>query len=361
MGKAKGAKFKEKIKYSVDTRVKCPDCNEMIQVGFRGPSGLEEHQGKKQCQKTVRKKKNAEVLQRQQHMFTHFKPVVKVQTQPALPPSAVVTAPAPILASQGISSSWRVPSTSRSAQSLPDDAQREDPTTMALFGQDPSALVSADIPDDEVWETVDPVLNNLLGFGKTSAEISSMIRRGHYGMDGMCRFFEYLVCERGLNAGLLEGKVDRVMQAISLLSPDYNTIVWLDPLVPPSIAPTTTQSGDGLADWLAIGTSENPVDVDAHPIDPEPTDRRIHNNMKEKRSLTKKCIGIYIELPEGHSPYGSYPFGMHDVHAIPWDLHITGDRLSIQSIECEKRKSRDVEACHPCTILSSHPILTATH
>ncbi|KAG8913027.1 hypothetical protein FRC02_005699 [Tulasnella sp. 418] len=80
--------------------------------------------------------------------------------------------------------------------------------------------------------------------------------------------------------------------------------------------------------------------------------------MKEKRSLTNKCIGIYIELPEGHSPYGSYPFGMHDVHAIPWDLHITRDRLSIQSIECEKRKSRDVEACHPCTILSLHPILT---
>ncbi|KAG8916076.1 hypothetical protein FRC02_004238 [Tulasnella sp. 418] len=236
MGKAKGAKFKEKIKYSVDTRVKCPDCNEMIQVGFRGPSGLEEHQGKKQCQKTVQKKKNVEVLQRQQHMFTHFKPVVKVQTQPALPPSAVVTAPAPILASQGISSSWQVPSTSRSAQSLPDDAQRVlaplqlaitklpdtvpvggPNDTMALFGQDPSALVSADIPDDEVWETVDPVLKNLLGFGKTSAEISSMIRRGHYGMDGMCRFFEYLVCERGLNVGLLEGKVDRVMQAISLL------------------------------------------------------------------------------------------------------------------------------------------------
>jgi hypothetical protein len=45
-------KDKNKIKYCIDFKVECPLCKEMIPIGYAGPNGLTQHQGKKKCRAT---------------------------------------------------------------------------------------------------------------------------------------------------------------------------------------------------------------------------------------------------------------------------------------------------------------------
>jgi hypothetical protein len=53
-----------------------------------------------------------------------------------------------------------------------------DPTTQLLPGQD-------------AWEDlVDPTFNRAIGFVRTTVQISELIRRGSYGMDGLCDWME---------------------------------------------------------------------------------------------------------------------------------------------------------------------------
>jgi hypothetical protein len=47
-------------KYDVSTTVRCPLCEDDVQVGTAGPQGLEQHQGKKKCLASMAKKKQNE-------------------------------------------------------------------------------------------------------------------------------------------------------------------------------------------------------------------------------------------------------------------------------------------------------------
>lgn len=49
-------KDKDKITYSVDFKVGCPVCKEMIPVGYAGTIGHTQHQGKKKCRATCERK-----------------------------------------------------------------------------------------------------------------------------------------------------------------------------------------------------------------------------------------------------------------------------------------------------------------
>ena len=58
----------------------------------------------------------------------------------------------------------------------------------------PNSVVSDDLAvfagvhiqqDDKAWENLDPLLNQVVGYGATPETISQRIRRGKFGMDGM--------------------------------------------------------------------------------------------------------------------------------------------------------------------------------
>jgi len=85
--------------------------------------------------------------------------------------------------------------------------------SLAGFGGDPASLTQG-IPDLELWETWDPQLNALIP--QAIPELSPLVTRGKYGLIGLVRFFEHLVEDRKLDAGLLDGKIGRVLQAIDL-------------------------------------------------------------------------------------------------------------------------------------------------
>lgn len=68
----------------------------------------------------------------------------------------------------------------------------------------------------DAWEVLDPVLNNVLGWGRTAADIARDVRRGPMGLDGLMGLVERFVREYGLSGGLLEGKFRVLFEAISI-------------------------------------------------------------------------------------------------------------------------------------------------
>lgn len=85
---------------------------------------------------------------------------------------------------------------------------------------DPLAALSC-LPKDlifdgqDAWEdVVNPMLDRLLGFGMTKDDVHDLIRRGQYGMDGVFRYFHSCICDLDIHAGLLEGKIDCLVDAI---------------------------------------------------------------------------------------------------------------------------------------------------
>ncbi|KAH9010934.1 hypothetical protein EDB83DRAFT_378225 [Lactarius deliciosus] len=84
-----------------------------------------------------------------------------------------------------------------------------------LSGYDRSAALSVctDVPQDEVWENVNPGLDRILGFGRSREEIAAMVRCSWVGLRGLYEYLEVLVEEGGVVGGLLEGKVTALITA----------------------------------------------------------------------------------------------------------------------------------------------------
>jgi hypothetical protein len=67
---------------------------------------------------------------------------------------------------------------------------------LACFATHPQSLL---LPGQDIWEDViDPTYNHVLGFGRTTAEISGIIRQGKFGMDGVCSWTESCIEELGI-------------------------------------------------------------------------------------------------------------------------------------------------------------------
>lgn len=86
-----------------------------------------------------------------------------------------------------------------------------------LSGYNRSAALSlcTDVPQDEVWENVNPGLDRILGFGRPQEEIVAMIHHGREGLQGLYEYLEVLVEQGGIVGGLLEGKVAVLMVAMA--------------------------------------------------------------------------------------------------------------------------------------------------
>jgi hypothetical protein len=85
---------------------------------------------------------------------------------------------------------------------------------LARFSGDPTLEVEA---GGDPWESLDPVLNIVIGYGASVGEIAKIIRRGDHGMDGMYKWLEKCVVELKVDEGLLEMKVQRLIDAMVLL------------------------------------------------------------------------------------------------------------------------------------------------
>jgi hypothetical protein len=96
-------------------------------------------------------------------------------------------------------------------EALPQNVgEADDEHPLASFAGDPTGRVKA---GKDAWEKFDGPLNTLLQ--KSPHELQSLVRISEKGLNGLCRFLEYLVSYHHVSGYLLEGKISRLMQAMN--------------------------------------------------------------------------------------------------------------------------------------------------
>ncbi|KAF8633829.1 hypothetical protein AX15_001240, partial [Amanita polypyramis BW_CC] len=215
-----------KVVYEEDFHVKCPECHKMIQVGWAGPPGITQHQGKKRCQAT-KKAKAAEALtgrqptlfslgfSRENHQSSQWNGTTvassgvqgdQSETWQAMIISTTVNPnkKQPLSWSSNPDVAQLLTKLHNAAERLPGayyDALRPgDMNKLTDFIGHPTHLVSLDMPIDDVWELADPILNRALGFEQSQAELWMLIQQNRVGTVGLCNFMEYLLIEKHMES-----------------------------------------------------------------------------------------------------------------------------------------------------------------
>ena len=234
-------------KYDISTTVRCPLCDEEVQVGTAGPQGLNQHQGKKKCRANMEKKRQEEKKVKTLTLFsfmqhqdkrepTEAEVIRESERQEAASSSRIVVGPPatiPLSDMCGKPSGDKIPRRGKERKGCQEAWLLLDQLHTAignipcnvsegklgdeLAGYNRSAALTAcaEIPIDELWENVNPGLDRMLGFGRPMDEIQAIIRRGSLGVEGLFEFLEVLVEEGGVGGGLIEGKVSTLINAIN--------------------------------------------------------------------------------------------------------------------------------------------------
>ncbi|KAF9536471.1 hypothetical protein CPC08DRAFT_771554, partial [Agrocybe pediades] len=225
---------------------------------------------------------------------------------------------------------------------LPDTVQTATPNDyLARYASNPRDELD---DDSDVWEMADHALNVSFGFGKTAEEISSYVRRGQYGMDAVFQWMERLVKELGVSEALLEGKVERIIEALLLCGATKN----IARSVTTPVAPTEV------------------IDVDDEEFVPQ-TSSATQSSVKAKprAGQGKPCPGYQLLFPAGQSVYSSYCFYVHVLQDLPWSLNIDENKqLVLHSNECagcakvsKKGKETAPLPCTACANLENNAVL----
>jgi hypothetical protein len=217
----------------------CPDCLTRINCG---PSGLgnlkKQHQGTKVCKETQarlskkgKKKRDGNILS----FFTkpkaapvpstvnHSKPVQSHTLPPAASPSAISNAhwqaPAPTtipvlkpvlepIISDFLAKFHNL--IERLPDSIPEASEYD---KLAIFAGNPAAHDNPSLEGDELWEVVNPLLKEALGWAM-EGNMDEIIRRGRNGLDGLANFVKHFVVKRGVSIGLFEGKLSYLLSKV---------------------------------------------------------------------------------------------------------------------------------------------------
>jgi hypothetical protein len=97
------------------------------------------------------------------------------------------------------------------------------PSTVGLATSvDELAHFSGDLEEelqthDVPWEMVDRVLNCVVGYGRTTADIAGLIWRGPNSVDGLCNWLSVCIEKFNIDLALLEGKMKHLLDAMALL------------------------------------------------------------------------------------------------------------------------------------------------
>ncbi|KAH9016244.1 hypothetical protein EDB84DRAFT_1567344 [Lactarius hengduanensis] len=365
-------------------------------VGTAGPQGLVQHQGKKKCLATIKKKKQAAEIAKRPTLFSYLRREDSSRTVTDLAREAerketesssrVVVSQVAILktvmhasqckdldpsadlypcadlgldsvldvdldrawdldrdrnrdevrarvggceatpARRGCRDAWLLLDRLRDKiGKVPDDVLEEgegNEPSYELSGYNKAAALSicADVPQDELWENVNPGLDRILGFRRPQEEIVVMVCSSRVGLQGLYEYLEVLVEEGGVVGGLLEGKVTALLMAMELDHPRTATQALLPVPLP------------------IPGTRELPIEVlESKEMARTPARGSISSRKRSTRATkptTNPCSGAYLAMPDGVLPYSAYPFMLHEVFVLPWHVHLVGPRMSIQSIHC---------------------------
>ncbi|KAF8153671.1 hypothetical protein BJ912DRAFT_476922, partial [Pholiota molesta] len=229
---------------------------------------------------------------------------------------------------------------------------------LAQFAHPPTAFVEE---GQDPWEEViNPALDRVLGFGKNSDDIRALIRRGDYGMDGLYRYLKACISDLNIYAGLFEGKIRRLIDAMVELTPLHEPQMHEPRMHEPLKRPNMPNEV---------------IYVDSRA--PSPSPQNLPTPVPDASELSVvKCPGYLLALPDGASPFASYPFLLHTRYTLPWNVMVDSERLILYSKRCtetarvsSKGKEKTPLACHYCARLHDndivmgirHRILDGTH
>ncbi|KAH8978476.1 hypothetical protein EDB86DRAFT_3248975 [Lactarius hatsudake] len=368
-----GPVWSKGVKYDVTTTERCPLCEEEIKVGTAGPPGLVQHQGKKKCLATIKKKKQAaEIAKRPTFkLFSYLRREDSSRTATDLAREAERKETES--SSRVVVSQVAIPKTVMHASQCKDLDPSVDLYPCADLGLDSvldvdldqawdldrdrnrdevrarvrgckarpvrrgcrDAWLLLDRLHDEIGKVPDDVLEEgegneplyelsgynkaltILGFRRPQEEIVAMIRSSRVGLQGLYEYLEVLIEEGGIVGGLLEGKVTALLMAMELDHPRTATQALLPVPLPIS------------------GTRELPIEVlESKEMARTPARGSISSRKQSTRVMkptTNPCLGAYLAMPDGVLPYSAYPFMLHEVFVLPWHIHLVGPRMSIQS------------------------------
>lgn len=109
------------------------------------------------------------------------------------------------------------------------------------------------------------------------------------------------------------------------------------------------------------GTRELPIEVVESEDRTGKLERRSKLTRKQSTQITeameRPCTGAYLEMPDGVLPYSAYPFMLHEVYVLPWNIHLVDHRISIQSTHCAGVQETSSESCWACSQLLTHRIV----
>ncbi|KAF8213051.1 hypothetical protein K438DRAFT_1956489 [Mycena galopus ATCC 62051] len=105
------------------------------------------------------------------------------------------------------------------------------PSTLPMADQDnplsefvgqPTEYVSQTTPPSELWEELAPYFHWVFGYGMGPENRRRMVQRGSSGLDGTLRFLDYFICERGLEGGMVELKIEQLIEAVQSVLDENN-------------------------------------------------------------------------------------------------------------------------------------------
>ncbi|KAF9473610.1 hypothetical protein BDN70DRAFT_937308 [Pholiota conissans] len=332
---AKKKKNPKQPGFEVDSTQYCESCKLDVLVGFGGEKNWEIHASSAAHQRAIRE---AEVIPKK-NLFSFFGKV-KIAVTPTITPTTVAAAPlllppTPSSLTAGVSlftqttsasSIISCPATHHNHTLLQDLLH----TIQSLPTSIPVGLPSDDLgalfysPKDllqdgeDAWEDViNPTLDRLLGFGIDSTALQALIRRGDFGMDGVYRYFKTCICELSIDAGLLEGKIGRLIEAMVVLGS------------------TRQASTSDTSKVISQRTDNSCIIIDS----PTPSPPRQSSSTSPYLRLAtaevdSPCPGYQLIFPDNKSPFESYPFLLHTKCTLPWTLVIDSERLTLYSTRC---------------------------
>jgi hypothetical protein len=205
----------------------CPDCLTRVNCGPSGLGNLEkQHRGTKICkEKQARLNKEAK-KKRDGNILSFFKKPKAAPVPSTVSHSKLVQSyKVPHTVNPAISQSPEGPEPIITGgnflekfhnliQRLPDSIpEASEYDKLAFLSGNPADHDNPNLKGDELWEVVNPLLKEALGWGM-EGNMDEIIRRGRNGLDGLENFMKHFVVKRGVSIGLFEGKLSYLLSKV---------------------------------------------------------------------------------------------------------------------------------------------------
>jgi len=85
---------------------------------------------------------------------------------------------------------------------------------LSEFAGQPTEYVSQSTLPSDLWEELAPYFHRVFGYAMELEKRRRMVQRGWAGLDGVVRFLDYFIRERGLEGAMVEVKIEQLIEAV---------------------------------------------------------------------------------------------------------------------------------------------------